>query len=52
MARLYGLSDPGLGSIEVAACDAHVALGVTLGMAWHDEMDCCYAGILFRNDAA
>lgn len=26
VARLYGLSDPGLGSIEVAACDAHVAL--------------------------
>lgn len=25
VARLYGLSDPGLGSIEVAACDAHVA---------------------------
>ena len=26
VASFYGLSDPGLGSIEVAACDAHGAL--------------------------
>ena len=26
--RLYSLSDPGLGSIVVAACDAHLCVGL------------------------